>query len=86
MIRPGLPHPAGERLRARRPRRRRAATLAVAHPPVDTRRPIDPAVQQAREAGGPIDRACYSCQCGYIFVACVSTSVDCPHCKAAQAW
>jgi hypothetical protein len=86
MIRLGLPHPAGERLRARRPRRRRAALVAVVHPPAGAHHPIDPAVQRAREAGGPIDRACYSCQCGYIFVASVSTSVDCPHCKAAQAW
>jgi hypothetical protein len=60
--------------------------VAVVHPPAGAHQQIDPAVARAREAGGPIDRACYSCQCGYIFVACVSTSVDCPHCKAAQAW
>ena len=28
----------------------------------------------------------YTCQCGYVFEALVSTSVDCPHCGGAQAW
>jgi hypothetical protein len=63
----------------RRPRRR-ARALSVAHGQPD------PAVQRAREAGGPVDRASYACQCGYLFVAPVSTTVDCPHCKATQAW
>jgi len=47
---------------------------------------VDPAVARVREAGGPIDRACYTCQCGYLFVATVSTTVTCPHCGAGQAW
>jgi hypothetical protein len=47
---------------------------------------FDPAVARVREAGGPIDRACYTCQCGYLFVAMVSTTVTCPHCGAGQAW
>jgi hypothetical protein len=46
----------------------------------------DPAVQRVREAGGPIDRASYTCSCGYLFSASVSTSVMCPHCGADQAW
>lgn len=43
---------------------------------------------QAREraAGGPEDRACYRCTCGFVFEASVSTSVSCPHCGDAQAW
>jgi Zn finger protein HypA/HybF involved in hydrogenase expression len=39
-----------------------------------------------RAAGGPIDRASYSCECGYMFVAAVSTTVLCPHCGTGQAW
>jgi rubrerythrin len=49
-------------------------------------RRFDPAVQRVRDAGGPIDRAVYSCECGYRFSAAVSTTVDCPHCGASQAW
>ena len=47
---------------------------------------LDLAVEKVREAGGPIDRAAYNCQCGYGFSASVSTTVSCPHCGAAQAW
>ncbi len=32
------------------------------------------------------DAALYSCSCGYIFKAAVTTSVDCPHCGTDQAW
>jgi predicted Zn-ribbon and HTH transcriptional regulator len=39
-----------------------------------------------RDAGGPQDRACYACACGFVFQAQVSASVDCPHCGGAQAW
>jgi len=46
----------------------------------------DLAVARVREAGGPVDRASYSCGCGYLFVASVSTTVACPHCGAGQAW
>jgi hypothetical protein len=55
-----------------------------AHAPA--RRSPDSSVERARDAGGPLDRASYSCQCGYVFVAPVSTSVSCPNCKAGQAW
>jgi hypothetical protein len=34
----------------------------------------------------PQDSALYTCQCGYVFEAAVSTSVGCPHCGGAQAW
>jgi predicted Zn-ribbon and HTH transcriptional regulator len=47
---------------------------------------IDRAVARVRSAGGPLDEASYSCQCGFIFRAPVSTTVQCPHCHAAQAW
>ncbi|HEY7961169.1 MAG TPA: hypothetical protein VID29_04525 [Solirubrobacteraceae bacterium] len=101
-MRPGLPHPIAERRRARRagapsrraPRKQDSAALVpptapgspgaadeltVAHRP-------DIAAQRVREAGGPIDRASYVCLCGFVFAAAVSTSVECPHCGAAQAW
>jgi hypothetical protein len=47
---------------------------------------MHPAERRMRGAGGPDDRACYSCSCGFVFVAAVSTSVLCPHCDAQQAW
>ncbi len=47
---------------------------------------VDQAVARGREAGGPVDHASYSCQCGYLFVAPVSTTVMCPHCGTGQAW
>jgi hypothetical protein len=28
----------------------------------------------------------YSCSCGFVFEALVSTSVGCPHCGDTQAW
>lgn len=37
-------------------------------------------------AGQSLDLASYSCECGYVFEAQVSTTVDCPHCGASQAW
>ena len=43
-------------------------------------------MRRRREAGGMQDEAIYTCQCGFVFHAPVSTSVDCPHCGGAQAW
>ena len=56
----------------------------------ETRVELD-VVQQApetreRAAGGPQDLAAYSCPCGYVFEAAVSTTVGCPHCGDTQAW
>jgi rubrerythrin len=42
--------------------------------------------RRMRESGGPDDRAVYTCSCGYVFQADVSTSVACPHCGTGQAW
>jgi len=47
---------------------------------------MHPSERRLRDAGGPDDRACYSCCCGYFFEARVSTSVRCPHCDTLQAW
>jgi hypothetical protein len=94
-MRPSLPHPLRER---RHPRERRrvpgAGRIRLSHRPttgLDVPDPTglavpDPAVLRVREAGGPVDQACYTCACGYLFVASVSTTVSCPHCGARQAW
>ena len=39
-----------------------------------------------RELGPLQDQAQYSCSCGFVFEAPVSTSVGCPHCGTNQAW
>lgn len=44
------------------------------------------AQRRRREAGVSQDKAVYTCSCGFVFQALVSTSVDCPHCGDAQAW
>jgi hypothetical protein len=44
------------------------------------------AAKRRREAGAPQDQAVYSCGCGFVFEAHVSTSVGCPHCGGTQAW
>jgi rubrerythrin len=43
-------------------------------------------VAPIREGGPPQDHAVYTCECGCVFEATVSTSVDCPYCGTAQAW
>jgi hypothetical protein len=83
-MRPSILHPLREPRRARRRPVRRARRGADAPEPLHRER--DLAVERVREAGGPIDRASYSCSCGYLFSASVSTSVSCPHCGADQAW
>jgi hypothetical protein len=47
-----------------------------------------PAPRNSRKrTGGPSeDTAVYSCQCGLVFEASVSTTVGCPHCGHTQAW
>jgi hypothetical protein len=90
-------HPFAERRHPRRRRRRTRHEVGATPAPeaqalcettlvVHTESPSDPAAQRVREAGGPIDRASYTCMCGYVFLAPVSTTVQCPHCSAAQAW
>ncbi len=82
-----LPHPAdAERPRRQRRRKRTAAPrMANLHlaAPADTQ---DATVARVRLAGGPIDNASYTCSCGFVFAASVSTTVHCPHCGADQAW
>src|SRR5512132_1045006 len=71
--------------------RRREGVLRRRHVPTrpePVERPADHlfAERRARESGGPDDRAMYTCSCGYVFEADVTTSVACPHCGAGQAW
>jgi rubrerythrin len=73
--------------------RRRSGVLRRTHAPVRNEPPAPAPVEpdladerRARESGGPEDNAMYTCTCGYVFEAKVSTSVACPHCGAGQAW
>lgn len=59
---------------------------AVMHREAGAGPPGDAEVPRIDEGGPPQDQAVYTCQCGYVFEAMVSTSVDCPHCGSAQAW
>lgn len=63
-----------------------AQPAMAASPRVAAIDPDDPALARVRGAGGPEDNANYSCGCGYIFDAPVSTTVACPHCGESQAW
>jgi hypothetical protein len=42
--------------------------------------------RRQRQGGATQDQALYTCQCGFVFSAVVSTSVGCPHCGGTQAW
>jgi hypothetical protein len=66
-----------------RPKRRR---LHIVPSPEPRPEPVHSEERRLRDAGGPHDRACYSCDCGYLFEAPVSASVQCPNCQAEQAW
>ena len=66
-------------VRLERPRRRTRRLRVV--PPATCATTI-----AAKRGGGPEDIALYSCFCGFAFKAEVTTSVDCPHCGAGQAW
>ena len=70
-------------LRAARSSRHRPYVMPE---PAPRPQPIHPDEHRLRDAGGPEDRACYSCGCGFVFQAPVSTSVHCPHCDTVQAW
>ena len=73
---------------------RRRSTGLRRRQPVERSEPAPPPTEdldlsnerRARESGGPEDRAMYTCTCGFVFEAEVSTSVACPHCGTAQAW
>jgi hypothetical protein len=60
-------------LQRRRPSRRAESRLATQR-------------ERNKRANVSEDAATYSCGCGYVFKAPVTTSVGCPHCGTAQAW
>ncbi len=69
-----------------RPARRRSSRLRRADRPARPR-PDDRGVRErAKRANVNQDAATYTCTCGFVFMAPVTTSVDCPHCGCAQAW
>jgi hypothetical protein len=47
---------------------------------------VSPVRARNQRANVSEDAALYSCSCGYVFKAEVTTSVGCPHCGCAQAW
>ncbi|HEY5344402.1 MAG TPA: hypothetical protein VIJ66_12195 [Solirubrobacteraceae bacterium] len=82
-----LLHPLAERHSRRpRPARRRSSLYKRQVEPARAPEPRDIAVERVRAAGGPLDEASYTCQCGYLFAAPVSTTVACPLCGTSQAW
>lgn len=85
--------PTLRRLRAAPPRRVYRPADAPVEPAPDPEPASEPAPRtplapeaRVREAGGPEDRAHYSCSCGLEFRAPVSASVACPHCGSFQDW
>jgi len=74
---------AARRAATRRPTPRRATARCAATPPPPT---VSGRTARAREAGGPQDRALYTCHCGHLFQAQVTASTPCPRCGADQAW
>jgi hypothetical protein len=101
-MRPTLAHPNTERRRRHiAPPWRRTRDVEIAPQGVpeaggsakqleqtsnERERVADPTIRRARAAGGPVDVASYSCTCGMVFSAPVSTSVACPHCGTEQDW
>ena len=47
---------------------------------------LSPGRERNKRANVNQDAALYSCACGYVFKAAVTTSVGCPHCGSSQAW
>jgi hypothetical protein len=86
-MRPRLFTTVHDRRRPRRAQGRRpGAHRQPEAPPERATGAPDAAVERAQHAGGPRDVASYTCACGYLFVAPVSTTVSCPHCGCDQAW
>jgi hypothetical protein len=83
-MRPSLRHPIGHQRGVHRTRGEHRPAPAQ-EPDIPAQEP-DIAAQRVREAGGPTDQASYACTCGYLFAASVTTTVECPHCGASQAW
>ena len=72
--------------RARADRRPHVIGREVPPEPAPADDPQLLAERRHRASVTPEDQATYSCTCGYVFQAAVSTSVACPQCGAGQAW
>lgn len=67
----------------------REQRIATAEPTARGTRAVSGEVRapdRRRELGPVQDQALYTCSCGFVFEAQVSTSVDCPRCGTGQAW
>ena len=64
----------------------RQQTRSRRRPTRRTRPTAAPARERNQRANVSQDAALYTCSCGYVFKAAVTTSVGCPHCGTAQAW
>jgi predicted Zn-ribbon and HTH transcriptional regulator len=60
--------------------------VVESRPAPETSEPAESEAAETDERRLTNDPAMYSCQCGYVFEAPVSTSVHCPHCGDTQAW
>jgi hypothetical protein len=68
----------------RRPGRAGEHAPAVRQPTGD--QAVATPLRNRRQGGESEDRALYTCSCGFVFDALVSTSVGCPQCGKTQAW
>ena len=64
----------------------RPITLPRLRPRSRRRASVGPIRERNKRANVSQDAALYSCGCGYVFKAAVTTSVGCPHCGTDQAW
>ena len=64
----------------------RPITLTRLRPRSRRRTAVAPMRERNKRANVSQDAALYSCACGYVFKAAVTTSVGCPHCGTDQAW
>jgi hypothetical protein len=64
----------------------RPITLLSLRPRSRRRVAVAPVRERSKRANVSQDAALYSCSCGYVFKAAVTTSVGCPHCGTDQAW
>jgi rubrerythrin len=68
------------------PKRRAAGSRRPALLTRQARHATAPFRERNKRANISQDAATYSCECGYVFKAEVTTSVGCPHCGTNQAW
>jgi hypothetical protein len=66
--------------------RRRSNTRRASILTRGARHAAAPSRERNQRANISQDSALYSCGCGYVFTAAVTTSVGCPHCGTDQAW